>query len=233
MKSAFCCSVVFGSIIACSFVSADNQLVDQSYDFQELAEPNRNISGAYYGLGYDLSFFSHKINATNSATSAQKSIKKSGTQNGIALIGGFGSCFKRDYYIGIEFEIMHRLAGKTSYEGDLCVKFTKQFGINMDVRFGRLFHQLGRMLYATAGFSRALGKIVTNANDANGFGSYFPTFGVGFEQKLNASWNFRVDARYSITSKDTDKVVRTSVARYSCSAKPQRMSIRLAITKNI
>jgi len=89
------------------------------------------------------------------------------------------------------------------------------------------------MIYVTAGFSRTLGKIVAKSNGSSaGFGSYFPTVGLGYEYKINASWNIRIDGRYSITSKDTGKVV-VSDNRWDCSVKPQRTSIRLSITRNI
>ncbi len=208
---------------------------NNSNDFVELDKPERKISGAYYGIGYDLSFIKHEVQARNERN-IDKSIKKSTTQSAISLLAGFGSSFYEDYYIGLEFEIMKRFSGKTSYEDDIGIKFSQQFGINMDVRFGYLFPKYGNMVYLTLGFSRTLGKVVVKVDgqkDAEkGFGSYFPTIGIGFQQKLNSKWNIHIDSRYSITSKDKyNRLIGNNNWNYN--VQPKRIGIRLSLTHNI
>ncbi len=205
-------------------------------DFVPLDEPEQRVTGAYYGLGYDLSFIKHKVSAESDNPKESKKVNKSATQSAISLLAGFGTGFYRDYYIGLEFEIMHRFSKKTSYDGEIGLKFPSQFGINMDVRFGYLFPKQGSMVYLTAGFSRTLGKVVVKTQDGHeverGFGSYYPTIGLGVEYKLNPRWNVRLDGRYSITSKDSGNHLQGNKG-WDYNVKPQRIGIRLALTRNI
>ncbi|MDR0678518.1 MAG: porin family protein [Holosporaceae bacterium] len=209
-------------------------------EFLELAEPQKNIGGAYYGLGVTLSQISHKVKAVKNDL-LETSFKKSGSQFDISLIGGFGSAFHKRYYAGIEMELFQRFSGKTQYNGEVGIIYASGIGLNMDVRFGYLFPEHGYLIYTTVGFARVLGKVSFQSdiarrreNPKGTFGSFYPTFGAGIEHKINHLWNVRGDFRISITSKDDDKhltVSRTSHWKYE--AKPSRVAFRISVTRSI
>ncbi|MBQ3565429.1 MAG: hypothetical protein IJA14_04745 [Alphaproteobacteria bacterium] len=224
-------------VTVCFAVTAEeNSTETVDVDLPELGTPVKIISGAYYGLGAGISFMHHKISAKNLNTNEYKDFSKSGTQYDLALIAGFGSAFYKNYYAGLEFEIAQRFAGKSAMEGDIGVKFSSQFAINGDVRFGYLFPEQGNMVYASLGFNRALGKVAvrkTGEKDATiSFGSYFPTVGLGFEHKINHKWNARIACKYSICSKDSGRDI-TGNHKWTYDAKPNKISLQLALTKNI
>ena len=233
MKKIFLCSIFFCNILV---FAESPDVYNDSEEFLELSDPARYVSGAYYGIGLGASPIKHKLVARNLDTNITERFSKSATQYDVSLLGGFGTSFYKDYYVGIEFEIMKRMKKNTEYNGDLGLKFSSQFGINMDVRFGYLFPQQGNMIYATLGFARTLGKVVAKTNGRKeseiGFGSYYPTVGLGFEHKIDHNWNVRLDFRYSITSQDTDKRIYGN-SKWSCDIKPQRMGVRISVTKNI
>ena len=213
--------------------------VNDDDDFIELDEPYQYVTGAYWGVTVGPTFVKHKLTATDKdAKNVLQSTNISKTQFDFGLMAGFGASFYKDYYVGLETEILKR-AGKGTYyknENDAFgLKFQPQFGLNMNVRFGYLFPKQGNMVYAMVGFSRTLGKAVgKDDNDKRveqSFGSYFPTVGVGIEHKINYDWNIRLDVKYSITSKDSDKKMKKDEPVYG--AKPQSMGIRLSITRNI
>jgi hypothetical protein len=104
----------------------------------------------------------------------------------------------------------------------------------MDIRFGRLYPLQGHLVYATVGFARVLGHGLFECGSyyAEGsFGSFYPTFGVGFEKKINHRWNVRADFRISLTSKDDNKSPRGTYWKYE--AKPSRAAFRISITRSI
>lgn len=229
-------SILFIGVAA---FAEDNDVVDYSEDndsFIELSEPSKYISGAFWGIGGGPSFISHKLNAHNETANQDRHVKKSAVQYDLAFLFGFGTLFYRDYYAGINFEIMQRFGKGKSYDEDLGFKFSSQFGINMDVRFGYLFPQQGNLLYTSVGFTRTLGKVLfkgTGQNTEIGFGSYFPTFGLGFEHKINHLWNAGICAKYSITSKDSKDNIAGGGQKWSYKAKPWVTIFKFYVTRNI
>ncbi len=228
--------LVFLSILSSGFVSAENSNSD---DLMALDQPYKYVTGAYWGVSFGPTFVKHKLSARNSSTGAVQNTNTSKTQMDLALLGGFGTSFYKDYYVGIEMEMMNRFGKGTHYANDADVfglKFHSQFGLNMNVRFGYLFPKQGNMVYTMIGFSRTLGRVVERR--ANGkeiektFGSYFPTVGIGFEHKIDYDWNVRFDVKYSITSKDSDKRASGNAA-WKYDAKPQSVGVRFSITRNI
>jgi hypothetical protein len=233
--------VCFGTLVAGASL-ADSDILSQSSgspvseEFLDLDEPDRNISGAYYGLGFTLSRISHSMKASRSGQ--EVSFKKADNQYDISLIGGFGSMFYKRYYAGIEMEFFRRFSGKTNYHssGAIGLKHTSTVGLNMDVRFGYVFPKQGSLVYATIGCARVLGTVVSaegvgrNARVQEGsFGSFYPTVGGGVEKKLNSRWNVRGDLRVSITSTDDNRRVRN----WNFEAKPSRTALRVSVTRNI
>lgn len=213
-------------------VFAENSSDD---DFVELDEPYQYVTGAYWGISVGPTFVKHKLTADS--VSQNTSISK--TQFDFGLLAGFGTSFYKDYYVGIEMEMMERTGGGTHYKSEndpFGLRFQPQFGLNMNVRFGYLFPKQGNMVYAIVGFSRTLGKVVGKNADGSekieqSFGSYFPVVGIGIEHKINYDWNVRLDVKYSITSKDSEKCMYKGGPVYS--AKPQSVGIRLTLTRNI
>ena len=206
-----------------------------SSDFMELDDPYQYVTGAYWGVSVGPTFVKHKLTADG--VSQNTSISK--TQFDCGLLAGFGTSFHKDCYVGIEMEMVKRMGNGTHYRnaGDpFGLKFQSQFGLNMNVRFGYLFPKHGNMVYAMAGFSRTLGKVVGKNADGSkeieqSFGSYFPIVGIGVEHKINYDWNVRLDIKYSITSKDADKCMYKGGPVYR--AKPQSIGVRLSLTRNI
>ena len=228
--------LVFLLVLSGGFASAENSSSD---DLMELDEPYRYVTGAYWGVSVGPTFVKHKLSAQNGSTGAFQKTNASKTQIDLALLGGFGTSFYKDYYVGIEMEMMRRCGKGTHYANDtdaLGLKFHSQFGLNMNVRFGYLFPKQGNMVYTMIGFSRTLGKAVEKRADGREFdatfGSYFPTVGIGVEHKINYDWNVRFDVKYSITSKDSDKRSPGSGA-WKYDAKPQSVGVRFSVTRNI
>ncbi len=227
---------VLGLLLFNGFVLAE---VSDSSDFMELDEPYKYVTGAYWGVSVGPTFVKHKLSAQNENTGTVQRTSVSKTQMDLALLGGFGTSFYKDYYIGLEMELMNRYGKGVHYEKDsdaLGLKFHSQFGLNMNVRFGYLFPKQGNMIYAIVGFSRTLGKVVEKRSDGKAvegtFGSYYPVVGVGLEHKINYDWNVRLDVKYSITSEDSGRHMSRN-ASWKYDAKPQSVGIRLAITRNI
>jgi hypothetical protein len=134
LNLTFLALVISGtSLLADSEIS--NLKEKTSDEFLELAEPQKNIGGAYYGLGVTLSQISHDVKAIKNNIQEIK-FKKSDNQFDISLIGGFGSAFYKRYYAGLEIELFQRFSGKTRYNGEVGIIHSSNFGLNMDVRFG-------------------------------------------------------------------------------------------------
>ena len=224
--------VLFMGISA--FAESNVDYAENDDTFIELSDPSRYISGAFLGLGGGASSVSHKLTAHNESTNQDHRIKKSATQYDLSFLLGFGSLFHRNYYAGIQFEIMKRCGKGSSYDENLGFKFNPQFGINMDVRFGYLFPRQGNLAYATIGFSRTLGKVLFKTSDRDvevGFGSYYPTLGLGFEHKINHLWNVGACLKHSITSKDSGEA-RADGQRWNYRVKPWVMMLKFYVTRN-
>ena len=209
-------------------------------DFMELDEPYRYVTGAYWGLSVGPTFVKHKLTAHNETADTYQKTSFSKTQFDLALLGGFGTSFYKDYYVGIEMEMMKRFGKGEHYKNGsdkFGLKFNSQFGLNMNVRFGYLFPKQGNMVYALVGFSRTLGKVIEKkadgSNNEKSFGSYFPTVGIGIEHKMNYDWNVRLDVKYSITSSDSNRRIGGKIDPWVYTAKPQSVGVRLSVTRNI
>ena len=229
-------SVVGLLLLSNGFVLAE---ISSSDDFMELDEPYKYVTGAYWGVSVGPTFVKHKLSAQNEGSGAAQRTNMSKTQLDLALLGGFGTSFYKDYYVGLEMELMNRCGKGIHYEKDddaLGLKFHSQFGLNMNVRFGYLFPKQGNMIYAIVGFSRTLGKVVGRRSDESEveatFGSYYPVVGVGIEHKINYDWNVRLDVKYSITSKDSDRRVHANTM-WKYDVKPQSVGVRFSVTRNI
>ncbi len=211
-----------------------------SSDFMELDEPYKYVTGAYWGISVGPSFVKHKLSAHNETTNVYQRTNASKMQFDLGLLGGFGTSFYKDYYVGIEMEMLKRFGKGKHYQNDadhLGLKFHAQFGLNMNVRFGYLFPKQGNMIYTMVGFSRTLGKVVPKNSDSSNlektFGSYFPIVGIGVEHKINYDWNARLDVKYSITSKDSNRRIKVKNDSWVYDVKPQSIGVRFYITKNI
>ncbi|GHU16765.1 hypothetical protein FACS189472_02560 [Alphaproteobacteria bacterium] len=269
MKKLFVCSLLFFSnvfLVAApsdsdsdSDVSADaaintDQSAESSADtknndeFIELSEPERTVSGAYFGIGAGWSRISHKLQNVKSGPVRSADDKKedipgfsrSANQYDVSLIAGFGAPFYGNCYAGIEFSIFKRL-GERNYrpkDTEIGLKHPSIIGMDMDVRLGYLFPESGNLIYATIGFARALGRVTFLKNnqgdtDEVSFGSFYPTFGFGVEHKMNHNWNIRGDFRISLTSADDRKLYRTKEQESKFDAKPSRCAFRISVTRNI
>lgn len=234
----------------CSLTVADGGLekleeLQPDEELQQLGEPYKNISGAYYGFGLGTSIISHRVKAWN--TTGGETPKRTANQLETSLIGGFGAAFYKRYYSGLELEFFKRFSGGGKKDGSIGVAHPSSMGINMDVRLGYLFPEQGNLLYMTVGFARIIG----HARFGNGsrtlpggrvvnddkkyinrsFGSFYPTVGCGFEHKVDHNWNVRLDARYSITYKDDGKVVRVNGDTWNYEGKPSRISLRCSVVR--
>lgn len=219
-----------------SLVIAENSSVD---DLQELDDPYKYITGAYWGISVGPSFVSYELNGHCDATGEVQHTKISKTMWDLALLAGFGTSFYKDYYIGLEMEMMKRKGRNVCFKDSADVwglKFSSQFGLNMNLRLGYLFPKQGSMVYALLGFSRTLGKVVEKRNDnivnEKGFGSYYPTVGLGIEHKIDHNWNVRMDVKYSITSKDSENRKHDG-KMWFYNVKPQNFGVRFSVTRNI
>lgn len=228
----FFCTEVSSAQEEKKLVSSDLETVDE--DFIPLDEPESRIGGLYTGFSIGHSWISHK--ATVKFAGGQEQFKKTSGQMDYAWIIGFGTAILKDYYTGLELQVMKRTGSKTHYNetNRIGFKFSSQFGMNMDVRFGKLFPQSGGLLFMTAGFHRVLGKTEIRTPfgiKEKGFGSYYPTIGLGYEKKINGRWMIRADCKYSITSNTTDSTDRFTSTEYK--VQPQRIGVDLAILRNI
>lgn len=207
-------------------------------DFLELSEPERKVSGAYYGLGVTLSRTSNKLNISKNQQTSVK-YDNSANQYDLSAIVGFGSAFYERYYAGVELDFFKRLPEKTKRKDEIGIIHASNIGMNMDVRFGYQFPQYGTLGYVTVGFARIIGKTAFyRSNDNNpsakkSFGSFYPTLGFGLEYKMNHKWNLRGDFRYSITNKDDNKYEKLDANEWNFDAKPNRFAIRFSVTRNI
>ncbi|MDR2781439.1 MAG: hypothetical protein LBB21_03215 [Holosporaceae bacterium] len=204
-------------------------------EFLQLADPEKNISGAYYGLGVGLSKISHELKA-KAVNVSEENLSSNRSQFDISLICGFGSAFYKRYYAGIEMDFFKRACGGRSYSENKRVGIfhNSTVGLNMDVRFGYLYPQHGCLVYTTFGFSRVLGRALLNRGSyysEGSFGSFYPTIGFGAEKKINHIWNVRADYRFSITNKDDNKYLTGTTWKYE--AKPERMAFRISVTRSI
>ncbi|MDR2794585.1 MAG: outer membrane beta-barrel protein [Holosporaceae bacterium] len=207
-------------------------------DFLELSEPHRTVSGAYWGMGVGIANIKHTLNATASGVSHSQS--NSANQYDLALIAGFGSAFYKKYYAGIEFLLFKRLNKKTKFaDGEsIGLRHTSNVGFDMDVRIGLQLPESGNLIYGTIGLARVVGSVVFMRGDqidnrySVSFGSFYPTFGLGLEHKINDFWNIRGDLRISLTSKDDGKQCKTD-RTWTFDAKPSKFSIRLSVTYSI
>jgi hypothetical protein len=231
--------IIFGAAVAAeeaqeSPSDRDPVVLD---DFLELAEPERNISGAYWGTGLTLSNISYHVKVVQYLKGMKTTdFHTSGSQFDISLIGGFGTTFYKRYYAGIEMDFFKRLGSKRNYhsDGDVGVRFDPTLGLNMDVRFGKLFPDRGLLAYVTVGFSRVLGKVVVEQwgyPKEGSFGSFYPTFGLGIEKKVNSLWNVRGDFRISITNNDDKRYIRGTGNVYD--GQPERWAVRISVTRSI
>lgn len=209
-------------------------------DFQPLANPDRKVSGAYYGIGLGLSCISHKLNAERK-DKTEFSEKHSANQFDVSLIGGFGSAFYGRYYAGIEAELFKRLPKKKKRSSEIGSVYATDLGlsglgVNMDVRFGYQFPQHGSLVYVTVGFARVIGWMEAYNNGLletrMSFGSYFPTAGLGIEYKINQTINICGDVRITFGSKEKKyAIIDGNVLAFE--AKPNRYAFRVSITKSI
>jgi hypothetical protein len=237
VKKAFFLSVFLCSVVFTASADADivNDKSEMSEEFSELGEPQKNIGGAYYGLGLSLSMTSHNLKGTK-PRSEELNFKSSSNQKDISLIGGFGAAFYKRYYAGIEMDFFKRFSGSTNYSHDrqLGIAHNSAMGLNMDVRFGYLYPQYGYLVYGTFGFARIQGQALLNCGSyyAEGsFGSFYPTFGAGIEKRLNHHWNIRADFRISATVKDDNRYIRGTTWKYE--AKPGRTAFRFSVIRSI
>jgi hypothetical protein len=235
VKKTFFLPVFLYFIVFRASADTVNDKTETPEEFSDLGEPQKNIGGAYYGLGVSLSMMSHSLNG-NKARSGEMNFKSSNNQNDVSLIGGFGAAFYKRYYVGIEMDFFKRFGGGTNYSPDqqLGIAHNSAMGLNMDVRFGYLYPQHGYLVYTTVGFARIQGQALLNYGSyyAEGsFGSFYPTFGVGVEKRLNHRWNIRADFRISVTSKDDNRYVRGTNWKYE--AKPGRTAFGFSVIRNV
>ncbi|MDR3180257.1 MAG: porin family protein [Holosporaceae bacterium] len=244
MKKLFICSLflvfdVFSSVKDPADVPNDAS----EDDFLELSEPHKTISGAYWGVGLGIANIKHKLNATYGTTPERResvSLSSSANQYDFALIAGFGSAFYKKYYAGIDFLLFRRFSKKTEFaDGEIGLRHTSSVGFDMDVRIGYLLPESGNLIYGTVGFARVVGSVVFKRNNqmdarySTSFGSFYPTFGVGMEHKINDTWSIRGDLRMSITSKDDGKQCKVDNKVWIFDVKPSKLSIRLFVTHGI
>lgn len=212
-----------------------NNEADLQKEFAPLTDPYATVSGAYYGIGVSANAFSSKysIKEAPAGSNVPQNKKQSKTLPAFSLLAGFGSTIYKSLYTGIEFDIFYRLkGGKNSNDNPIRTK--SYSGFNMDVKFGYQLPKYSSLLYVTAGFARVLGQVSFDAGRTTStYGTFHPTIGVGIVKKINDSWNFMVDLKYIIASKDNNKEYHAASGRYVYDAKPQNLSIRLAITKQI
>ncbi|MBQ7674154.1 MAG: hypothetical protein IJT36_06550 [Alphaproteobacteria bacterium] len=209
--------------------------IKEGSDFQPLADPDRKISGAYYGIGLGISNISNKLDVVKNDGTRLKH-KQSANQFDLSLIGGFGTTLYSQYYAGVEFDFFKRLPKKTKWfdnEG-VGIVHKSNIGLNMDVRFGYQFPQQGTMIYMTAGFARVLGEMLASNNGSTTkltFGSFFPTAGLGVEHRMNQLVNIRADVRFSFGSKEKkNAVVNGSPCEFQ--GKPNRIAFRISVTRS-
>lgn len=250
---------------ACRFANADEILAEEKFpevsgttvtteyktheekqddEFQKFGEPQKVISGAYWGIGLGLSRTQHKIEfakltADGKIDGEKKKHTSSDMQPEISVLVGFGAPVYKRYYAGIEIEFFNRFGGKTKdYDDKLHIHHCKNMSLNLDGRFGYLFPEKGNLIFITAGVSRVFGRVSfeDEKKPTSSFGSFFPTVGVGFEHRINYNWNWRVDYHYVISTKDDDHVVKAgpkdTQTSYTYQGKANRMALRFVITRS-
>lgn len=237
--------VIALGIFCCAAVTAaePQEVVAPEEELQELDQPNKEINGAYWGLGLSVARTHHKIDLTKTVagvpnpTITHSSPSSTAAQIEASFLVGFGTSFWSKYYTGLELEVFRRFRGKTSHFDDLHVEHSQNTSFNFEGRLGYLFPKKGNMIYLTAGVSRLYSRAYfgdDRSKNVTSFGSFFPTVGVGFEHRINAKWNVRFDYRYVISSKERDQGVKlNNKTTYSYRGKPGRMSFRIAVTRNI
>jgi hypothetical protein len=234
-----------GEVFAVSteFSEIDGKTVVED-DFQQLSEPERKVAGAYYGVGLMMSRIADSTLVSHNGN--EREFKKTAVQPDLSAILGFGSAFFERYYAGVELRFFKRFAKNTSHTGELdgyrvALTHCASYGMDMDVRFGIQLPKRGALIYLTAGFARIIGETAIYRGDdpapraKRSFGSFYPTVGMGGEYKLNHDWNVRVDARLSVTSRDSrGNILRDSPAEvWTAAGKPNRMALGISFTRNI
>lgn len=204
-------------------------------DFQELGEPSKIISGAYWGLETNAAFIKHNVDVENN--NQRSSYSSSSTQMELGLLGGFGAAFHQKWYTGIELKIFRRFKGKTEDHDKVHIEHTQNTSLAMDVRLGRLFPQQGNLVYGSFGFTRVFGRVYFDGNNGareyGSFGSFYPTIGIGIEHKIGNMCNVRCAAQYTITTKDNKHATRVGNTTWQREGKPNRFSIGVAVTRSI
>ncbi|MDR1551079.1 MAG: hypothetical protein LBS14_00095 [Holosporaceae bacterium] len=212
-----------------------------SEDFQQLAEPERRVTGAYYGSGVTLERITHNIQVEKYALQGLRAVKveEIGVEStrstfAMSLLAGFGTAVYKDYYTGIETEFFWRRAGSSKFneKGDVGVRHPATQGFGMDVRFGKQFPNRGLLVYTTVGFVRVLGRAMFHTYNAEGsFGSFFPALGGGVEYKINHLWNVRAYAKIALTNKDDNKLMKRLPYKYD--GKSEYLSMGVSVTRSI
>lgn len=207
-------------------------------EFQKFGEPNKLISGAYWGIGVGLARIQHKVDFWDGTAKKESAEHQSSSaaQTELSLLMGFGAPFYKRYYIGLELEFFKRFSGSTKDYNELHIHHCGNSSFNFEARVGYLFPKSGNLVFATAGMSRIFGRTSFGKDTKKtetSFGSFFPTIGCGFEHKINHNWNFRVDARYVISSKENEQSVKADSKVFKYEGKANRVAVRIAITRSI
>lgn len=204
-------------------------------EFIEVSDPYSTVSGAYYGIAGALDILSYRysIKKAPAGSTVQKNKSQKSTQPSISLLAGFGTPVYKTFYTGIEFEIFYRFkSGDNSKSNPIRKKAYS--GFNMDVKFGQELPKYGALVYFTVGFSRVLGYVsFDEGKTISRYGTFHPACGFGAVKRLNDKWNAMIDFRYIIASKDDNKTYDTESGRYIYDAKPRKICVRLAITRQI
>lgn len=213
-----------------------NGIIPVDTEFEALSNPYRAISGAYVGAGLDVSRIQNKVRLFlgdkdgNVDKSPKIAEKQNVTQFDVSVIGGFGSVFYENWYVGLEFKFFKRLPEKKRNFEEISIISKGCLGLNMDVRLGYQFPQNGVMVYASVGFARILGGMWAFDKTQNNkllakktFGSFFPTAGVGVEYRLTQIWNIRADLRYSMGSREKKRFLYDDGSKKEVADMPVRV----------
>jgi hypothetical protein len=176
-------------------------------EFQPLDEPERSIGGAYWGIGAGVMRVSLDVEASR-RDGQRVNVSDASMRPEISALGGFGAAFYKSYYAGIGIEIFKRFAGKTvtHSSGEVSVIHRGTVGLNMDVKFGRLYPKHGLLVYGSVGFARLQGYMMTaDIRQKGSYGSFVPVFGMGAQRKLNDNWAGQLAVKYTIPTKDDNK----------------------------
>ncbi|MDR2724324.1 MAG: porin family protein [Holosporaceae bacterium] len=199
-------------------------------EFAQLGEPERDMGGAWVGLGMGLS--RHTLEATADRNDGRR-VTHERTDNlaEFALLAGFGTLIHKEYYTGIAMDLFKRLEGDATYSEsrELGLEHNSSVGLNARLLFGCADAVQGRLSYLTVGFERVCGEALTGPGGVRGsFGSFFPSVGIGFERRLNSTWSLALEARRAITSGEEKRV-----ATWKLKAKPNRTTIMIVARKYI